>query len=305
VARRFAGWGIDFLKVDCIADHPYKTDEIRMISLALRKTGRPIVLSLSPGGPTALDKVGEVREYAQMWRISEDFWDHWGPWPKHAWSQGLLEQFASAAKWARHSGPGHWPDADMLPLGYLGPHPGAGEPRPSRLTHDEQRTLMTLWSISRSPLMMGGSLTSLDEWTLSLLTNPEVIAVNQHSVGNHALATTDKAAIWDARPASGPGRYIALFNLSDQTQPFQVPLAGLKNIRDLWEHRDLAPSEVLRVSLAPHASALYLVTDVPSLPRLVSKDRRRRWRRGNRRQCSAERQKVAVPPVGQVAEVAN
>ena len=273
VAQLFAGWGIDFIKVDCISDHPYKGDEIRMISQALRKTGRPIVLSLSPG-PTALDKAGEVREYAQMWRISDDFWDHWGPWPQHDWSQGLLAQFASAAKWARHSDPGHWPDADMLPLGYLGPHPGEGEPRASKFTRDEQRTLMTLWSIARSPLMMGGNLTSLDDFTLSLLTNPEVLAVNQHSVGNHALATTGKTAIWDARPASGPGRYVALFNLSDQSQPFQVPLAGPKNIRDLWERKDQGVSEELKVSLGPHASALYLVTGVPSLPRLVSKDGR-------------------------------
>ncbi|MGA3023768.1 MAG: DUF5597 domain-containing protein [Bryobacteraceae bacterium] len=273
VARLFAGWGIDFLKVDCISDHPYKADDIRMISLALQKTGRPIVLSLSPG-PTALDKAGEVREHAQMWRISDDFWDHWGPWPNHDWSQGLLAQFASAAKWAPHGGPGHWPDADMMPIGYLGPHPGEGEPRPSKFTHDEERTLVTLWSIARSPLMMGGNLTSMDAFTLSLLTNPEVLAVNQHSVENRALATTEKAAIWHARPSSGPGRYMALFNLSDQAQPFQVPLSGPNNIRDLWERKDLAPSDAIKVTLAPHASALYLVTGVPSLPRIESKDGR-------------------------------
>jgi hypothetical protein len=273
VATLFASWDIDFLKVDCIADHPYKGDEIRMISRAIEKTGRPIVLSLSPG-PTSIGNAIEVRDNAQMWRMSDDFWDHWGPWEKHDWSQGLLAQFTNAAKWARYGGAGHWPDADMMPIGYLGPHPGEGEPRPSKFTHDEERTLMTLWSIARSPLMMGGNLLSMDDFTAALLTNPEVIAVNQHSTENHALLTSDEAAIWSARPASGQGRYLALFNLSDQPQPVQAPLGGPKNIRDLWNRKDLAPSDALQVTLAPHASALYLLTDVPSLPQLVSKDGR-------------------------------
>jgi hypothetical protein len=271
VAKLFAGWGIDFLKVDCIADHPYRGDEIRMISEALRKTGRPIVLSLSPG-PTAIDKAVEVSGLAQMWRISDDFWDHWGPWAGHDWSQGLLAQFTSAAKWAPFGGPGHWPDADMMPIGNLTPHAGEDVPRHSRFTPDEERTLVTLWSIARSPLMMGGNLLAMDDYTLSLLTNPEVIAVDQNSSGNHALSTTDKAAIWEARPASGQGRYMAVFNLSNQTQPFAVPLAGPKNIRDLWARKDLAGSEVLAVTLAPHACALYLITDVPSIPRVVNRD---------------------------------
>jgi len=218
LAQQYAGWGVDFLKVDCIADHPYKGDEIRLISQALGKTGRPMVLSLSPG-PAALEKAEELRQYAQMWRISDDVWDLW-----HSGTQfpsGIGNQFARAAKWAAFSGPGHWPDADMLPIGRLEPAAGWGKPRATRLTQDEQRTQLTLWSIFRSPLMMGGNLTLCDEWTKSLLTNAEVLAVDQHSTGNHAVVTTEKAAVWLARPASGDGYYVALFNLDSGAQTLQ------------------------------------------------------------------------------------
>jgi hypothetical protein len=262
LAVHYAGWGVDFLKVDCIADHPYKGDEIRLISQALQKTGRPIVLSLSPG-PAALEKAEELRQYAQMWRISDDVWDLW-----HSDTQfpsGIENQFARAAKWAALSGPGHWPDADMLPIGRLEPAAGWGKPRATRLTHDEQRTQLTLWSVFRSPLFMGGNLTLSDEWTESLLTNAEVLAVNQHSIGNHAILTTDKAALWLARQASGDG-YVAVFNLDSGTQTFQyswkevgLPEARYR-LRDLWEHKGLAPAEALTVTLAPHASVLYKVS---------------------------------------------
>jgi hypothetical protein len=264
IAVLYASWRVDFLKVDCIAAHPYRPDEIRMISLAIKKTGRPIVLSLSPG-PTALDKADEVSHYAQMWRISNDIWDHWGPWQGYEWSQGLLAQFATAAQWAPHAGPGGWPDADMLPLGYLGPHPGEGEPRVTRFTPDEQRTLMTLWCVFRSPLIMGGNLTSSDASTTALLTNPEVLAVDQHSTDNHPVITTEKVAVWMARPQSGKGSYVAVFNLSDgeTTARYAWKDLGIEDathpIRDLWERKDMSAAKDLEVTLAPHASALYRI----------------------------------------------
>src|SRR5215470_1437587 len=262
IAQLYAGWGVDFLKVDCISDHPYKGDEIRLISQAVRKTGRPIVLSLSPG-PTALDKADEVSKYAQMWRISDDVWDLWHS--DTEFPSGIQNQFARAAKWAQFSGPGHWPDADMLPIGRLEPAAGWEKPRATRLTRDEQRTQLTLWSIFRSPLIMGGNLTLCDEWTESLLTNTEVIAVDQHSTGNHAVLTTDKAAVWLARPVEGEGHYLAIFNLDDASQEFhfswkEIELPeGKYQLRDLWEHKNLDPADSLAVTLAPHASVLYKV----------------------------------------------
>jgi alpha-galactosidase len=267
--KLYASWQVDFVKVDCIADHPYKPEEIRMIASAIKNSGRPMVLSLSPG-PTALDHADEVSMVAEMWRICDDFWDHWGPWEKHDWSQSLYQQFATTAKWAAHVKPGSWPDADMLPLGRLGPHPGDGEVRDTRFTKDEQRTLVTLWSIFRSPLIMGGDLLSADEWTTSLLSNPEVIAVDQHSYENRAVIATATTAVWLARQSDtqlnrtpDQGDYLAVFNIGDaeQTIHYEWKDLGLNDsnyeVRDLWERKNMGKSQSLTVKLAPHASALF------------------------------------------------
>lgn len=265
LARLYAGWGIDFLKVDCISSHPYKGADIRMLSEALRKTGRPIVLSLSPG-PAPLDNLEEMRQYAQMWRISDDVWDLWRS--TVAYPQGLGDQFPNVAKWAGLSEPGHWADADMLPLGRLGPAPGWGRARDARLSHDEQRTLVTLWCIFPSPLMIGGELPAADDWTISLLTNPEVIAVDQHSTGNHPVINTDKTVVWLAQSATPGSQYVAIFNLTESSATLHydwndLALNGREYaLRDLWEHRDLDNARSLTVTLPSHGCALYRVSPV-------------------------------------------
>jgi len=260
IARLYASWGIDFIKIDCIASRPYYGDDIGMLSEALRKTGRPIVVSLSPGA-APLDKVDEMRQYAQMWRISDDVWDLWHsgvPYP-----QGVGDQFANVAKWAGKSEPGHWADADMLPLGRLGPAPGWGQARDTRLSHDEQQTLVTLWCIFSSPLMVGGDLSSADAWTLSLLTNPEVLEVDQHSTGNHVAIATDKTVVWVANSALSKDQYLAVFNVSASQAMIRYGWKdlGFKDniykVRDLWERKDLASAPSLSVSLSPHGSVLY------------------------------------------------
>ncbi len=262
IAKLYASWDVDFIKVDCISSRPYAGADIRMLSTALRKTGRPIVLSLSPGA-APIEKVDEMRKYAQMWRISDDVWDVWRS--NTDFPQGVGNQFERAAKWAPLTEPGHWPDADMLPLGHLGPSPGWGKPRDSRLTHDEQRTLFTLWSMFRSPLIMGGNLLLSDEWTIALLTNPEVIAVDQHSTGERAVISTDKAVVWTSRPNDGDGSYVAVFNIGDSTQTLryswsELGLSGMNyKLRDLWEHKDLVAAKEISVTLPPHACELYRV----------------------------------------------
>lgn len=264
IARLYADWGVDFLKVDCIASHPYKPEEIRMISLALKKTHHPIVLSLSPG-PAPLEKAAELRRYAQMWRISNDVWDVW--WSDKDFPQGVANQFERAVKWAAFSEAGHWPDADMLPIGRLEPAAGWGEPRNSRLTRDEQRTLLTLWSMVRSPLIMGGNLTLCDEWTESALTNAELIEVDQHSSNSHAVISNEKEAVWVSTPESGKGAYVAVFNLESTAQPFHYTWKdlGLKNsqynLRDIWEHKDLGAKDSVDVTLGAHASAIYWASE--------------------------------------------
>jgi alpha-galactosidase len=260
LARQYAEWAVDFIKIDCISDHPYKGEEIRMFSEAIKKSGRPMVLSLSPG-PTAIDKRDEVSRYSQMWRISDDVWDVW--YSKENFPQGVKNQFARAALWAGVAKSGHWPDADMLPIGSLRPAAGWGEPRESRLTHDEQRTLLTLWCIFRSPLIMGGNLLLMDAWTTSLLTNAEVIAVNQHSVDNHPVITTDNVVIWTARPESGKDSYVAVFNISETAQTIRYSWSDLGlaapsyKLRDLWKRADVGSATSLEITLPPHASVIY------------------------------------------------
>jgi alpha-galactosidase len=267
LAHLYADWGLDFIKVDCISSLPYKTDEIHMISAALQKSGRPIVLSLSPG-PTSLAVGADVSQYAQMWRISADFWDYWKPLPDQVFVQTLYGQFGTAVGWAPYIGPGHWPDADMLPIGYIGPRPGSGPARPTRFSRDEQRTLLTFWSIIRSPLMLGGDLPRNDEWTTSLLTNSEVIAVDQRSMANQPLLTTNGPVIWSATPGDGKGHYLAVFNRSESAQKFALEwnevglvLHKAYKLRDLWEHKGLGSSSSLEVTLQPHACVLYGVSE--------------------------------------------
>ncbi|MGP8251158.1 MAG: fibronectin type III domain-containing protein [Terracidiphilus sp.] len=268
IARLYAGWGVDFLKVDCIS-RPYNAEEIQMLDAALRKTGRPIVLSLSPG-PTPIDEVGNLRQHAQLWRISDDVWDVWSKSPNAPlFPQSLHNQFERMAAWAPYIEADHWPDGDMLPIGNLGPRPPVGVARDSRLTHDEQRTMMTLWSIARSPLMLGSNVLKMDQFTESLLINPEIISVNQRSTDNHPVLQRDDTVVWTADPPAGSkiagGHYIAVFNLSDNAKTIvlswpdlQLP-PGSHLVRDLWRRADVGQLDRLEVTLAPHASAIYLV----------------------------------------------
>jgi alpha-galactosidase len=267
IATLYASWGVDFVKVDCISSHPYRGDDIRLISEAIAKTGRPMVLSLSPG-PAPLEKAGEMRQYANMWRISDDVWDLWhsaGQFP-----QGLGDQFSNVAKWALQGQPGHWPDADMLALGYLGPHPGWGVPRTTRFTHDEQRTLVSLWTIARSPLMVGGELPSADAWTESLLTNKEVIAVDQHSSGNHPVIQTTDTTSWLASSDPSGDFYLAVFNMQDAKRRVQYSWSELGlsadryAIRDLWEGKNLGNANDFHATLGPHGVAFYRLHPMPS-----------------------------------------
>lgn len=271
--KLYASWGLDFIKVDCISDHPYRPTEIRQIAEAIRKTGRPIVLSLSPG-PTALEHAAEVAKYAQMWRISDDHWDVWSAPHKPGESEfpfGLRDAFDRLAEWAPYVKPGNWPDEDMLPEGTLWPHPGWGDPRQSRYTKEEQRTEFTLWAISRSPLILGTNLARLDDFTRSLITNRDVIDINQKAVesGQGLMPLKDGKTdtfpqrYWYAR--TGGHHYLAVFNLQDQATSSDLPwmVFHLDNkphsVYDIWNQRKIPSSKSLHVELAPHGCALFRV----------------------------------------------
>ncbi|KQN36919.1 alpha-galactosidase [Sphingomonas sp. Leaf407] len=248
VFAQYADWGVDLVKMDDMS-RPYDSHapEIEAAAAAIRRSGRAILLSLSPG-ETPLSSADHVRAHAQMWRISDDFWDEWA----------LLDaQFTRLENWQRYAGPGGWPDADMLPLGRL----ALGQ-RDTKFTAPEQRTLMTLWSIARSPLIMGGDLRHLDAATLALLTNPEVIAVNQASSRNRPLHVQDGMRAWEARAANGD-TYLALFNPTPKAarigiDPRWLNLAGRLRVRDLWARADLPPvTGRIEADLPSHGAALY------------------------------------------------
>ena len=253
IFKLYASWGVDFVKMDDMS-RPYDKNwrEIEAAHKAIQVSGRAITLSLSPG-ETDLKWASHVPHYAQMWRISDDFWDEW---------KLLKEQFQRLENWNPVMAANAWPDADMLPLGRL----AMGE-RDTKFTPDEQQTLMTLWSIARSPLIMGGDLRRLDAATLALLTNPEVLAVNQKSHQNRPHRADQGTRIWSAQ-ANGarPVHYLALFNTEDKPVTLEFDLSRLNlgdktvALRDLWKRSDLAPARgVIRQALAPHASALLRV----------------------------------------------
>ena len=260
---QYAAWGVDLLKVDCISDHPYKADEIAMIRHAIDKTGRPIILSLSPG-PTSLDHAAEVTQLANMTRISNDIWDYWAnpkPFPI-----AVSSQFARLAAWAPYAKPGFWPDADMLPLGELRPSPGEGQPRTTRLTPVEQQTMITLWAMARSPLILGANLTLLDDDTLKLLTNKEVIAINQTATASREALHSGDIIAWTADMPDGTTA-LAFFNTGESQQiitssfeAYNIP-AETYRIHDVWSNKkDLTKQKSIdALTLEPHASVLWLL----------------------------------------------
>jgi len=265
VFDQFAAWNLDFVKVDDLS-RPYHQPEIEAIRNAIDRTGRAIVFSTSPGA-TPLNAGEHVSAHANMWRISDDFWDNW---------KLLFEQFARVRDWTPYRGAGHWPDADMLPIGVL--QMGRNK---THFTHDEQITLMSLWSMARSPLMIGADLTKLDDFTLSLLTNDEVIAVDQNSIDNRELLERDGLYGWIADVPGSPDKYLAVFNTrakpaggaqsTDATSvsvsvPVKISELGftdVANFRDLWTHQDLGP---VTNEFAPvinyHGAGLYRVSPV-------------------------------------------
>ncbi|KAA6461970.1 glycoside hydrolase family 27 protein [Acidobacteria bacterium AB60] len=271
--KRYADWGLDFIKVDCISDRPYRISEIRQVAEAIRKTGRPILLSLSPG-PTGIDHAEEVARYSQMWRIADDHWDLWLDKNKHngEFPFGLAEEFDRIALWNKYSRPGSWPDPDMLPEGSLRPHPGLGEPRHSRYTPDEQRTEFTLFCISRSPLIFGGNLTELDDLSRRLMTSRELTGIDQTATEARPVTTRSPefghTRVWFASTttAGKPTYYFAFFNpdegevkLHFKWNDIWLRFGGKHTATNLWDGVKAGPAEDMDLSLPAHGSAVFRV----------------------------------------------
>ena len=258
IFRLYAQWGVDFVKVDDICNtnaypqSPYSAEkEIEMIRSAIDGSGREMVLSLSPG-PAVIEKAWHMRKYANMWRITDDFWDDWTL---------LKAMFERCEVWQRQVSPGCWPDCDMLPLGRIRiTADQVGEY--TRFTPEEQITMMTLWCIFRSPLMIGAEMPSNDEFTLSLLQNREVLRLIKHSMDARQIFRDDTEAAWCSMDEDG-SVYVALFNLSDEKRSVSVgfddlDLSGSFHVKELWSGAvNSGIDSVLEALLPAHGAVLY------------------------------------------------
>ena len=245
--RQFAEWGVDYLKADDMIA-PYYEDEVEALWEAVGKCGRDIVLSLAPGMNLSTEHVEHLRKHSHQWRISADVWDRW---------RDVDAQFDLLRDWARHAGPGHWPDADMLPLGRIGLRAEVGGPRLTRLTADEQRTMLTLWCIARSPLMIGADLPNSPAETIELLTNDEVLAAQRHPAASREVWREGRLLAW----ASTDGAFAAVFNRGADPAEVRLPWAELGmdrpgRVRDCWSHTEAAAAAELHVRLPAHGAAM-------------------------------------------------
>ena len=261
IFRMYAAWGVDFVKVDDICStgfHPHRSygrkHEVEMIRHAIEQCGRPMILSLSPG-PAVVEDSWHYQKYANMWRITDDFWDDWST---------LLYMFDRCEKWQDHVRPGNWPDCDMLPLGKIGKH--FGEERDTRFTKEEQKTMMSLWCIFGSPLMLGAEMTKLDDWTLSLLQNERLLHLQNGCFTSRQLMRDKKQCIWAAVDLKTGEHYFALFNLTDQ--PKEITLSSKdwedffpdsitkgETYTEIWSGNTLSGKQI-QCTVAPHGVLL-------------------------------------------------
>jgi hypothetical protein len=236
IAELYADWGVDYIKIDDIdmnETYPYRRSEAEAMHKAIMDCGRPIVLSLSLN--MKLENMDHVKSVSNVWRISKDFWDEW---------RLLEEQFELLDNWTPAREIGNWPDADMMQLGWISRRGPNGPERESRFTKDEQLTHMTLWSIAKSPLMMGGDMPDNNAFVENLLTNAEVIEVSQNSKDAKQLYRKDDLVVWTSKSLDTDDFFVAFFNLKENTETVSVDFAdlGLKgtyNVRDLWAKKDV------------------------------------------------------------------
>ena len=254
--RLWASWGVDYIKVDDLSA-PYHTAEIEMVRRAIDRSGRAIEFSTSPG-ETSVTKAQHILTHANLWRVSNDFWDDW---------KYLDHEFTLAARWHNFVAPGHWPDADMLPLGHLSVSSrSVGKDRQTLFTRDEQLTLISMWSLLPSPLMVGANLPDNDAWTLALLTNPEVLNVNQDALGLAAKRMTNAPAgveIWTKQLAD-KSLAVGIFNRGKTAVPVNLiwkdmGLRASPVVRDLWVRKNLPKSKTFVAEIPAHGCVLLKV----------------------------------------------
>ncbi len=254
IMNMYAGWGVDFIKIDDLS-RPYHQGEIELIRNAIDNCGRPIVLSTSPGA-TPITAANHVKEHANMWRMVDDVWDTW-----HHFDH-LIKV---CEQWYPYISPGTWPDCDMIPLGRISIRGERGEDRMTRLTPDEQYSLMTLFTIFKSPLMFGGDLPSNDAFTLSLLTNKDVLKMHRESTDVKQLFQDENRVAITSKNRNSGEIYLALFNLSEGEAPLKVGvelsklgISGTCTVSNMWSGENLGEfTGDFSRDLNAHASGLF------------------------------------------------
>lgn len=260
-ARQWAAWGVDYLKYDW---GPWQPPDVEAMAAALRSCGRDIVYSLSNTAP--FEGASEWARLAQVYRTTGDITDRW----ENVSAIGFGQD-----RWAPFNGPGHWADPDMLVVGRLGWGQGDdGGLRDNRLTADEQVTHISLWALLSAPLLLGCDLSSLDDLTLRLLTNDEVLAVNQDPLGRQAQCVRDlrradshgatvRHEVVYSKPFEDGSLAVGFFNRGDEAATVEVSwgeldVSGTVYVRDLWARDDLGGhASKLAAPVAPHGARLF------------------------------------------------
>ena len=248
-AKQWGEWGIDYLKYDW---NPIDVKSTQTMADALRATGRDIVYSLS--NRAAFEHVGDWAQLSNAWRTTDDINDSWSSVSGIGFSQD---------KWASSAGPGHWNDPDMLVVGNV----GWGHPHPTKLTPDEQYTHVSLWCLLSAPLLIGCDLNTLDDFTLNLLTNDEVLDVDQDSLGRQAtkIVSGEDSFVY-AKPLEDGSYAVGLFNTAVVPQNLSVDWSDLKIgnaqvVRDLWRQKDLGKFDSgYSTDVAPHGVVLIRIS---------------------------------------------
>jgi len=236
-AQQYGQWGIDYLKFDW---DTHQEKEIAAMANALKATGRDIIYSLSAG--MSFDKAALCAKLANCWRTTGDIRDGWSKKQVHeTWAFGVTEIWKEHLRWAPFSGPGHWADADMLVVGKV----GWGAPHPSKLTPDEQYTHISLWCLWSSPLLIGCPLDQLDDFTKNLLTNDEVLAINQDPLGKIAkqIYASGRLQVL-AKDLEDGSKAVGFFNTGEEPNAVkitwqQLGVTGNQTVRDLWRQKNI------------------------------------------------------------------
>jgi alpha-galactosidase len=259
-ADLFASWGVDYIKMDFVGPggglHPADNRaDIEHWHYALQNSGRPIHLELS--NSLSFDYASTWQAFSNGWRIEGDV-ECYSSCPGFLtnWNSRVVRRFTDVPKWIPYAGPGHWNDLDSLELGN-GDTDG--------LTPDERISTMTLWAIESSPLLLGTDLTKLDPADLALMTNDEVIGVDQEGRPATPISQATPQQVWFSAEPTG-SYVVALFNLDSSPATVtanwsDLGFTGRANVRDLWSHTQIAnQADGFSATLPPHGARLLRVS---------------------------------------------